>query len=86
MDDEQKKSAVSSKLKLIQSNYFESQIVTPVIFAKVFYPAEDYHQDYYQKNPVRYNYYRFVCGRDKRLKQLWKSSAGTAGPLIPTAI
>ena len=37
----------------------------------IFYMAEDYHQDYYKKNPTRYNYYRWSCGRDKRLMQLW---------------
>jgi peptide-methionine (S)-S-oxide reductase len=38
----------------------------------VFYPAEDYHQDYYLKNPVRYKFYRYGCGRDKRLEELWQ--------------
>ena len=42
--------------------------------AVVFYPAEDYHQDYYTKNPVRYKFYRYGCGRDKRLEELWGSS------------
>lgn len=44
--------------------------VTPVTDAAPFYPAEDYHQDYYQKNPVRYKYYRWSCGRDKRLEEI----------------
>lgn len=47
-------------------------IVTPVLNASVFYPAEDYHQDYAQRNPLRYNYYRWRCGRDQRLKAVWK--------------
>ncbi|HYG87301.1 MAG TPA: peptide-methionine (S)-S-oxide reductase MsrA [Azospirillum sp.] len=46
-------------------------VVTPVLPAATFFPAEDYHQDYYKKNPLRYNYYRFTCGRDKRLEQVW---------------
>lgn len=49
-------------------------IVTPVLNASVFYPAEDYHQDYAQRNPLRYNYYRWRCGRDQRLKAVWENN------------
>ena len=50
---------------------FTAPIVTPILAAQTFYDAEDYHQDYYSRNPIRYNYYRNGCGRDKRIKQLW---------------
>ena len=50
---------------------FEQPIVTEITALAQFYPAEDYHQDYYLKNPLRYKFYRFGCGRDRRLKELW---------------
>ena len=73
---EQRKAAEASKAALEQSKPFKAAIVTPVVDAGEFWPAEDYHQDYYQKNPVRYSYYRTGCGRDARLKQLWGERAG----------
>ncbi|MCE2660540.1 MAG: peptide-methionine (S)-S-oxide reductase MsrA [Rubrivivax sp.] len=60
-----------SRADLERTKPFKDPIVTEVVLAGTFYPAEDYHQDYYLKNPVRYKYYRSSCGRDARLAQLW---------------
>ena len=75
-DDAQRKAAEASKAALDKSKPFKEALVTPIEMAGAFYPAEDYHQDYYTKNPVRYNFYRNGCGRDARLKQLWGDKAG----------
>lgn len=63
--------AEQSKREVESTKPFEAPIVTQITMASEFYPAEEYHQDYYLKNPVRYKIYRYGCGRDKRLKQLW---------------
>jgi len=70
----QKAIAQESKVALEKTKPFAAPIVTEITKATEFYPAEEYHQNYYKKNPVRYKYYRFSCGRDERLEQLWGSS------------
>lgn len=75
-DDEQRRAAEASKRRIEQTKPFKEAIVTPIEMAGPFYPAEDYHQDFYRKNPVRYRLYRTGCGRDARLKELWGASAG----------
>ena len=72
--DDQKRAAEESKVALEASGRFQEPIVTEITPATTFYPAEDYHQDYYLKNPLRYKYYRFGCGRDRRLKKLWEDA------------
>ncbi len=74
-DDAQRKAAEASKAALDKSKPFKEAIVTPIVMAGAFYPAEEYHQDYYKKNPVRYQVYRSGCGRDARLKQVWGDRA-----------
>ena len=74
-DADQKRLAEASKAELDKSKPFKGAIVTEITQAATFYPAEEYHQDYYLKNPVRYKYYRSGCGRDNRLKEVWGSAA-----------
>jgi len=74
-DDAQRRAAEASKATLDKSKPFKDPIVTPITTAGEFWPAEDYHQNYYQRNPVRYKYYKTGCGREARLKQLWGSPA-----------
>lgn len=70
-DETQQKSAIESKEQLIQSGQF-SNIAAEILPEKTFYPAEEYHQKYYQKNPIRYQFYRFSCGRDKKVAKVWQ--------------
>ena len=72
---EQKRLAEDSKRQLEQTASLDRPIVTAVETAGPFYPAEDYHQNYYQENPIRYNLYRYRCGRDARIKELWGENA-----------
>lgn len=66
--------AEASKRELEASGRFDKLFATQIVPASTFYPAEGYHQDYYKKNPVRYKFYRYNCGRDARLEQIWGSS------------
>lgn len=70
-DVAQKQLAEQSKQKLAKGKFKTSTIYTEITAATEFYNAEDYHQNYYKKNPVRYSYYRYGCGRDERLEEIW---------------
>ncbi|RKN84748.1 peptide-methionine (R)-S-oxide reductase MsrB [Paenibacillus ginsengarvi] len=73
--EEQRAAAEQSKLRLTQSGIFQKPIVTPILPAQPFYPAEGYHQDYYKTNPVRYEAYYVGSGRAKFLKDAWKDKS-----------
>jgi peptide-methionine (S)-S-oxide reductase len=68
-DDEQRRLAETSKADLEQKHGWT--VVTEIVPATTFYPAEEYHQDYHRKNPIRYKFYRTTCGRDRRLREVW---------------
>ncbi len=70
-DEQQRVQAEASKQMLEKVKPFKEPIVVEITEATTFYPAEEYHQDYHKKNPIRYNYYKTSCGRDQRLKMLW---------------
>ena len=73
--DEEKRLAEESKSKIEQSKRLPVPIVTQLVQASTFYQAENYHQDYYKKNPLRYKYYKYSCGRAQRLEALWGKSS-----------
>ena len=70
-NDEQKRLAEASRTTLEKSRRFPGPIHTEISAAKAFYPAEEYHRKYYRKHPLRYKFYRYQCGRDQRLEELW---------------
>ena len=76
-NDSQRTLAEASRKKVIE-RFPNRKVVTPVLEASVFYPIkgeESYHQDYYKNSPVRYKFYRWNCGRDQRLREIWGDDA-----------
>jgi peptide-methionine (S)-S-oxide reductase len=76
-NSEQKRLAEASKAKIEASGALKGSIVTQIVPAGVFYPAEDYHQEFYTKSSLQYKFYRYNCGRDARLRQVWGAAAAT---------
>lgn len=72
--EEEKQLSEGSKSAIERSKRFSDPIVTQLVKASTFYQAEEYHQDFYKKNPIRYKYYKFNCGRAQRLEALWGKS------------
>jgi len=70
-NETQKRLAEESKQAVEKSKPFKDSIVTQIVPASAFYVAEDYHQDFYKKNPIRYKFYKYNCGRAQRLQELW---------------
>jgi peptide methionine sulfoxide reductase msrA/msrB len=85
-DEEQKRIAEESKAQLEKSGRFSGPVVTEIVQLTEFYPAEDYHQDYYTKNPLRYKLYRFGSGRDQFLSSTWVAGAGTSAETMTSEV
>ena len=80
VDEGQRRLAEASKKAITDSGVLAKPIVTPILAAGPFYEAEAYHQDYYKKNPLRYNFYRHSCGRDARVEAVWGDQARAGIP------
>jgi len=75
LDAEQRRAAEASKDRVRKDLAVDATIATPILDAGPFYPAEDYHQNYYEKNPARYKFYRWSCGRNDRVREVWGDTA-----------
>ena len=84
-NEEQRREAEASRKRLVDSKVLNKPVVTPIIAYTTFFPAEEYHQRYFEKNPVRYKFYRFNCGRDKTIRGLWGDEADKPFSEYPNA-
>ncbi len=78
-DEDERAIAEASKAEIDATGLLPGPIVTPILDASTFWPAEGYHQDYYQRNSLRYRYYRLACGRDARIEAVWSAADGAEG-------